>query len=1630
MNKKLLFLITGLMFFLSSYSQCAYTGTPLTSVGTYTFCIDTPGTTNTITTATTRSGQYALVNVVQGFTYRFAVGNIFSGVNENLTIINAADDSNFGAGGFVSNGNGATITSWTSPISGQIKVLLSSGSCINDNTAGGVLTLTLMAVGNTLDSQTTFGTDSWVGHVYDWTGTAPPGGSSSPISPATTTPFTAANYVGYYNIGTETINENFGGGANCFQVLSNGSNRTNINTELFSVRYRMRSTRPAGCYILNVNGDDGIRVYVDGVLVFSRWVQQGNTSYCNNLINLTGNSEIILDYYENSGGNVLGFSLNPFDGSGNAITSSTDVRVCSNTASTITASNLISCNVNTNTVYQWQSSLDNISFTNITTGGTARDYTAPALGVAAGSPNNIRYFRRVFKPSTLTAGTCEFFSNVVTVTTSGARPNGPGAISGNTTQCRTTSASYNIAAVLNATGYSWGTTGTGWTITPSANGLSVSIAFSATATSGNLTVFASNGCGQSFSNSSVNIQVGGLPTNATISGSTAVCVGAPAQAIVITNPQSYGVNVTYNINGGANNVVYVGPSSSINYITAPTVSAGTFTYNLVSVSNGVGFANCSTSITGNATVTVNPPSVGGTVSGGTAVCSGTNSTVLTLEGHTGTVVRWESSLDNFATAGITIADTSTTLTVANLSATTSYRAVLQSGSCSVVNSSSATVTVNPPSVGGTVSGGTTVCSGTNSTVLTLAGHIGTITKWQSAVSPFSTWTDIANTAATYTTGSLSATTQFRAVVQSGSCAVGNSAVTTITVNSAPTITPNKVDETCATTNDGSISPTLFGGLTNVRYIKLTQKFVNADAWQQVQEIQALEVFTGSNVALSSTGAIATSSSIYNNDPGTFGPAKVNDGDTVGYSFWHSNSTNINEWVQVDLQSGKNIDYLRIYNRSDCCQNRGQNMLLELFDGANNLVYSRTVNLWENINGPHYIEVNILDLSWADGATTLNRTSLDSGTYTLNYADALGCSASSPINIGSSIIAAPTQGTITPITCNVPVASVILNNLPSVGTWTLTQSGTSTATITGTGSSATISGLAPGTYNFSVSIGGCSSSNLEAVEIASLQETVWNGAWSNGLPNSDKKLIFNSNYSQTTDLVACSCEVTLGNVIVRSDKTLTLTNELKVSGGTLTFENNANLVQINEDPTINSGAITYQRETVTPVDKFDFTYWTSPVFGQTLYNTSPNTLADKYFSFDAVNNNWIQENSLTKVMEPGIGYIIRGPQNNYAPNPIGTYRANFIGVPHNGTIPVAITATGEASYLLGNPYPSALDADLFLFNNKDVLDGTLYFWTHNTDIAPSGSHYIYDSDDYASYNLTGGVGTGNGIPADSDVNPMPTIPAGEIASGQGFFATSIAPGTVNYTNTMRLGGIANSQFFRSNSKSKKNASFDKNRLWLNFSNTEGAFKQTLIGYITGATNEYERTFDGISFDGNTFVDFYSILEDKNFVIQGRALPFLQSDEVPLGYKTTIKGNFTITIFQTDGFLTAQNVFLEDKMLGVIHNLKEAAYNFTTEKGVFNERFVLRYTDKTLGTGDFESDDKTLVVFKEKNELKIKSEFETMKRVTIFDLLGKKVFEETLKDVNEFRTSNITLKNQIVIVKVVLTNGQVVAKKVSY
>jgi hypothetical protein len=93
-----------------------------------------------------------------------------------------------------------------------------------------------------------------------------------------------------------------------------------------------------------------------------------------------------------------------------------------------------------------------------------------------------------------------------------------------------------------------------------------------------------------------------------------------------------------------------------------------------------------------ATITINPLSVGGSVTGGTGVCTGTNSTLLTLSGNTGAVQRWQSSPNG--SAWTDFANTATTYTATNLTATTYYRAVVKSGACAEASSSAAIVTVN------------------------------------------------------------------------------------------------------------------------------------------------------------------------------------------------------------------------------------------------------------------------------------------------------------------------------------------------------------------------------------------------------------------------------------------------------------------------------------------------------------------------------------------------------------------------------------------------------------------------------------------------------------------------------------------------------------------------------------------------------------------------------------------------------------------------------------------------------------------------------------------------------------------------------------------------------------------------
>ncbi|MFI5137725.1 MAG: PKD domain-containing protein [Sphingobacteriales bacterium] len=114
-------------------------------------------------------------------------------------------------------------------------------------------------------------------------------------------------------------------------------------------------------------------------------------------------------------------------------------------------------------------------------------------------------------------------------------------------------------------------------------------------------------------------------------------------------------------------------------------------------------------------ITDDAPTTGGTTTGANTVCAGSNSGSITLTGQVGSIVRWEASTDNGATWPAII-NTATSLPYLNLTQTTQYRAVVQSGLCSIQNSTVTTITVNQPALQAIAGGNQNLCGATTTTL--------------------------------------------------------------------------------------------------------------------------------------------------------------------------------------------------------------------------------------------------------------------------------------------------------------------------------------------------------------------------------------------------------------------------------------------------------------------------------------------------------------------------------------------------------------------------------------------------------------------------------------------------------------------------------------------------------------------------------------------------------------------------------------------------------------------------------------------------------------------------------------------------------------------------------------------------
>lgn len=556
-----------------------------------------------------------------------------------------------------------------------------------------------------------------------------------------------------------------------------------------------------------------------------------------------------------------------------------------------------------------------------------------------------------------------------------------------------------------------------------------------------------------------------------------------------------------------------------------------------------------------------------------------------------------------------------------------------------------------------------------------------------------------------------------------------------------------------------------------------------------------------------------------------------------------------------------------------------------------------------------------------------------------------------------------------------------------------------------------------------------------VEYAGANQTIT--PYNSSTNNSYKKLNISGTGVKTLAaspiLIRDNLNVTSSLLTIEDGRSLTVTNGITTvdtdeTNGIL-VENNGSLVQVtvvdNDLTNNNTGNINVER--ITPdVYRYDFTYWSSPVKNFTLNALSPLTLFNKYMYWNASTSAWVINTNGTEEMVPGKGYLVRAPQTFSAdPGEKEPYTALFDGVPNNGNVTYATHGNGASTpsrfNLLGNPYPSAIDIEKFLLANNTKLQGTIYLWTHATPIDGT----TYNSSDYAVYNFSG------------PVTPFPLGGTGGatkyVAAGQGFFVkgTSAGASTVTFTNAMRE-TVNNDNFFRPGPTTPVEnwETTGKHRVWLNLTQDETAFNQLLVGYIENATDTIDWGYDGEQFGGNQ-LKFYSLIEGKNFTIQGKALPFDAEDEVPIGYKSTVAGNLQISIDQYDGLFVGQDIYLEDQLLNVVHDLKEAAYEFTTTIGTFNDRFILRYTpDGTLATPDPTHIANGVIVYKDHDEILIKSALVNLQSVTVYDLLGRAIFGATTIGTNTFTISNVAMNEQPLIIKTILANGQVVNKKIVY
>ncbi|ARV14447.1 T9SS type A sorting domain-containing protein [Polaribacter sp. SA4-12] len=576
----------------------------------------------------------------------------------------------------------------------------------------------------------------------------------------------------------------------------------------------------------------------------------------------------------------------------------------------------------------------------------------------------------------------------------------------------------------------------------------------------------------------------------------------------------------------------------------------------------------------------------------------------------------------------------------------------------------------------------------------------------------------------------------------------------------------------------------------------------------------------------------------------------------------------------------------------------------------------------------------------------------------------------------------------------------------------------------------------------------------------------------------KVLIIDGETSETSAILSSSANVECvwikpnSKLIVNNTKFLEFDGELKLEGE-IKLIGNAHLVQSHLGFTNVSGNGKLYRDQKTSVPNiYRYNYWSSPVvpaLGDSQFtvegvmndgttptseNSSINPITFLQWDgdlSDITNTNGTTDNPIkiashwiysytsdgnggdrnAWIHKKNDGLIAIG--DGYTMKSTGRVPQNFtfVGTPNDGTINKTITP-GDV-YLVGNPYPSAIDADLFITDNNPILDGTLYFWEHLGESTTTAS-----VEGHGTYGYIGGYSIRNqaqGIAANTIVTGTAGLSGGDgsytspsqfIPVGQAFFVEALNGGTFSFENSQRVYSD-NNTLLKGAAKTKIVAlsSFKVGFNYINKNNIN-IHRQLGVNFKSGNTFNYDNGFDSQIFDIQPTDAYWQFEDGKNLAIAGLG-EITKEMQIPIALNIDSDKPVYILVDEKVN-MDSYKLYLVDLFNGQIHNLQKPV-ELNLPKGEYVNRFAIVFNALTLNLKDIElGNDISTYVDNNLKELVIKNKGpKIITKVELFNILGQKVKEwKNLENTNLHKLKVDALSSTIYIVKVQTEQGNLTKK----